>query len=543
MVKIMIIPVLIATTIHEIQGARNKKREYLRTSHFNFNATKALANTFNTASTLTGTVTATANALLDRATGADTKSASTNTKGTKSKKQQSIRKSLKLAPEWKNIDPPLKSYFAGFDSPSNVTKWEEALLSASRGEQVLLMHVLKEIRSPFDLWKGDPYFKWIHRVAERHESKANSNIISPGPYDEGVTRAQIVMLGYTTFDAWGFEGTPNGGFDLELGTLLNMQDPPFRFADKSIAIGRMNENFGYLSTYFLNRTYSGNGHSLCFYGECDPFNKDFVDASKAARAVLDDPNLLMMVVNQHHNMSHPKVISLPLGIQQPRDMWKAMQKAVKLASKKSTLLYSGGSNWGFRPRIRECVAGGFNTPGAFFVSSGKLDQDKFRAKLLGSMAVLCMPGQGYDTYRLWEALASGAMPVIEKGMGMDRTLYRLPALLLDDYADLTEHVVRQAYVEALYRAEEWEYARMTQRWYEGLMYEVAEAASIEPLLRLHPITAEDATFTRPLIPFTCPEGECGEGTKRTPSKSCAIDPSIVKKGYRWDWVHRAPDVR
>ena len=71
-----------------------------------------------------------------------------------------------------------------------------------------------------------------------------------------------------------------------------------------------------------------------------------------------------------------------------------------------------------------------------------------------SYAVLAMPGLGYDTYRLWEALALGSMPVLEKGTGLDRTLYRLPALLVDDFADLTPHIVRQAYLEALYRVDD-----------------------------------------------------------------------------------------
>ena len=70
------------------------------------------------------------------------------------------------------------------------------------------------------------------------------------------------------------------------------------------------------------------------------------------------------------------------------------------------------------------------------------------------MAVLAMPGLGYDTYRLWEVLSLGAMPILEKGIGLDRTLYKLPALLVEDFADLTPMLVRQAYVEALYRADE-----------------------------------------------------------------------------------------
>lgn len=78
----------------------------------------------------------------------------------------------------------------------------------------------------------------------------------------------------------------------------------------------------------------------------------------------------------------------------------------------------------------------------------------FFTNLASTMAVLAIPGMGYDTYRLWETLAVGTMPVLERGIGLDRTLYRLPALLVDDFADLTEDLVRQAYVEALYRADD-----------------------------------------------------------------------------------------
>ena len=55
---------------------------------------------------------------------------------------------------WKDIPSPIKSYFAGFDPPSDKLKWNQALLQASRGEQVLLSRVLRVIQSPFDLWKG-----------------------------------------------------------------------------------------------------------------------------------------------------------------------------------------------------------------------------------------------------------------------------------------------------------------------------------------------------------------------------------------------------
>jgi hypothetical protein len=59
------------------------------------------------------------------------------------------------------------------------------------------------------------------------------------------------------------------------------------------------------------------------------------------------------------------------------------------------------------------------------------------------------------------------------------------------------------------------------------------------MLRLHPMEAEDASFTRPLIPFDCEAmGGCGSGTKRVPKKSCSIDPKVDMKTYDWEWYEK-----
>lgn len=56
------------------------------------------------------------------------------------------------------------------------------------------------------------------------------------------------------------------------------------------------------------------------------------------------------------------------------------------------------------------------------------------------------------------------------------------------------------------------------------------------MLKLHPLEAEDQTFTRPLIHFDCGKlGGCGPGTKRVPKKSCAIDPTIPADKIDWLW--------
>ena len=105
---------------------------------------------------------------------------------------------------WGKIQPPPKSYFPGFDPPSDSLRWNQALLQAWRGEQVLLSRVLKVIKTPFDLHQGDEKFKWIHRVAEHHVSIHTNWLddiadVSTSQPD----KAPIVMLGFSKFEKSG----------------------------------------------------------------------------------------------------------------------------------------------------------------------------------------------------------------------------------------------------------------------------------------------------------------------------------------------------
>ena len=61
--------------------------------------------------------------------------------------------------------------------------------------------------------------------------------------------------------------------------------------------------------------------------------RDFPSSSflQQLSPLLDNPNLVMLVVNQNHNVSHPKVISIPRGMQRHRAkiLWDVAAKALK----------------------------------------------------------------------------------------------------------------------------------------------------------------------------------------------------------------------
>jgi hypothetical protein len=227
----------------------------------------------------------------------------------------------------------------------------------------------------------------------------------------------------------------------------------------------------------------------------------------------------------------------------------------------------------------------------------RINQNAFFARLARAVAVLCMPGLGYDTYRLSETLLLGwltllitfillililifdrsSMPVIEKGVGLDRTMYKLPvgpsslsapmlspdslplflllaqALVVDDFADVTPDLVYSAYVEAVYREEEWEYERLTLPFWKKMMRNASETQSSDAFFHHFPLKSGETRslsqhfsitsltsphfllgsplvtvltgFIRPQFPFDCEAmGGCGpEVTARMPKEYCAID--------------------
>ena len=100
-------------------------------------------------------------------------------------------------------------------------------------------------------------------------------------------------------------------------------------------------------------------------------------------------------------------------------------------------------------------------------------------------------------------------------------LYKLPVLFVDDFADVNSALLKSAYVEALYRAEEFEFERLTQSFWYDLIGLTASTGSNARMLEKFPMTAEDPTFTRPAVVYECGKtNSCGPGTKRIPKRSC-----------------------
>ena len=91
------------------------------------------------------------------------------------------------------------------------------------------------------------------------------------------------------------------------------------------------------------------------------------------------------------------------------------------------LMLSASSNWGPRPAIIACVQARMGAQ--LRLAAGRsLDHRQYVAAMVQSAAVLCVPGLGYDTFRVFETLFAGSVPVLERSVGLDRSWHRLPVL-------------------------------------------------------------------------------------------------------------------
>lgn len=493
--------------------------------------------------------------------------------------------------EWCTIPMPKKSFF-GFNAPDDPEKWRQAQILAAQGGHVLLRRVLASFPHPNDFLDGDISFRQLHRAmdvfidkkdwfeklatpptgrdkekleAERREAKDSPALkfgyTDPGKAPEwslkkytyvpdnydfvSAKRAPIAMLGYSVFERDRnkfFSGTEIGGLYMGRQHVLSRWNfAADRLKEPIILVAGLNENWGMLSGMYPNRTAKWGAVNEKLQKEIYKF--------------IDHPNLLMLVVNQHLNFSHPKILNIPRGLpltwsNTHKIIWDTMRivsgaehvpspdthqgehLAVSPAHMggKDKLLFAASSTYGYRPQILQCISERFRVedfeghvrtpPSAKFKS--RVDRSHYYAKLATARFGLSLPGLGYDCYRTWEILTVGAILVVERGFGMDRTFWRLPVLLLKDFAELTPDMLKQAYVEAMYRRDDFEFDRLHYSYWIQLLTDVSVAKDVGPMVRRHPMAAEDPTFTRPLRAYTCgAHGElCGKGTKRPPEQTC-----------------------
>jgi hypothetical protein len=149
---------------------------------------------------------------------------------------------------------------------------------------------------------------------------------------------------------------------------------------------------------------------------------------------------------------HPRVTALPLGLGSSSDpvtlSGDQIVKGRKQLLPREKWLYVN-----FRPQtnpsVRQPVYDHFArlSESQSWVSMDKSDppggNEGFLRNLLSHRFVLCPPGNGVDTHRMWESLAAGAIPVVLRSQAM-QPFKELPILFMDRYEEVTLGMLEEA---------------------------------------------------------------------------------------------------
>eukprot|EP00531_Pseudo-nitzschia_arenysensis_P009520 CAMPEP_0116148934 /NCGR_PEP_ID=MMETSP0329-20121206/18652_1 /TAXON_ID=697910 /ORGANISM="Pseudo-nitzschia arenysensis, Strain B593" /LENGTH=705 /DNA_ID=CAMNT_0003645161 /DNA_START=89 /DNA_END=2206 /DNA_ORIENTATION=- len=204
------------------------------------------------------------------------------------------------------------------------------------------------------------------------------------------------------------------------------------FSTPHVLITHLNENWGTLSTMVLNRTAEWGDLLNTFDHDCK--------ATDIKELYLDSPNTLAVFTVQHQSIfDHPKTHSIPIGIANSLD---GGQKRIRLlqdrmamegitnssetlgktnqSDRRPQLLMINNSPHKRRlPQINAVIENfakeGIKVVNSFNTDGGEKEYlGKFYNELSFSKFILCPSGMGWDSYRIWEALLMGAIPVIER---------------------------------------------------------------------------------------------------------------------------------
>ena len=89
--------------------------------------------------------------------------------------------------------------------------------------------------------------------------------------------------------------------------------------------------------------------------------------------------------------------------------------------------------------------------------------DMYKEELIDHKFMLCPRGNGVDTHRMWEALYSGVIPVVQRSRVHSYLEGKLPILFVDDYKELNESFLVKTYEE--YSSCKWNFDILKVSWW------------------------------------------------------------------------------
>ena len=202
---------------------------------------------------------------------------------------------------------------------------------------------------------------------------------------------------------------------------------------------------------------------------------DYLDTTQeGSLKYLDDEKIIAWFSIHPPKRWHEKYYPLPLGVAQRREIFSRRNSYIELFKKlrnepKTKLLTGTFSLEDNEERV--ALAKQFAGKSYYSPSKQDLPFDRYLKELASSVFTLSPRGWGPDSYRTWEALLVGAIPIVKRGeygvmecvkknlkgsyssyksairSQLDRLYEHLPILVVDDWREVTKEFLEKKYAE------------------------------------------------------------------------------------------------
>jgi hypothetical protein len=250
-----------------------------------------------------------------------------------------------------------------------------------------------------------------------------------------------------------------------------------------------NENWGYFSTAF-NYPFARTANWANI--QRDPRWRD---------RITDNVYISAVFTVQHHNFSDPeldnKVLSMPIGGDAEGIVWDKLKSRPPdlLRDKDYDITLVGPHRFRVRMFCSFIHSKRFPQPAN---GPRKLGLQNYIELLSTTRYIWTPPGLGYDCHRNWETLLAGAIPIMERGFGLERTYAYLPVFWIDSYDNLTPEKLVDAFPLFVALRKEFDFSRLRMDYWKSLMMNVSTEKS-EDLLRVnHPFPKQRVIW--PVVP-------------------------------------------
>jgi len=174
-------------------------------------------------------------------------------------------------------------------------------------------------------------------------------------------------------------------------------------------------------------------------------HNDDISVPGALKALLDDPKLIAWFGENYDGYPHPKMHPIPMGIANFNFPYGNVEAILKNRHAPKTHLVHMSFTLQTDFKLRRPLYVQFCNQ-SFVHLTGRMPFEDYLPHVAASKFALAPSGKAPDTWRLWECLYLGTIPIVTTS-ALDSLYEGLPILIIKDWKEITEDFLNQKYLE------------------------------------------------------------------------------------------------